>query len=140
MKHRRAAQREGFDDVLFLNPDGTISEIATSNIGFVRGEQIVWPRSECLSGVTMTLFRQALDESVTKEPITISDLSDMDAALATNAATGIDRSPPWTVQSGPPSMTHCAYWAACTPRSPVRRFWALVWVYCHRPGQTLDRI
>ena len=89
MKHRRTAQREGFDDALFLNPDGTISEIATSNIGFVRGGQVVWPRSGYLSGVTMTLFRQALDESVTTEPLTLSDLSGMDAAFATNAATGI---------------------------------------------------
>ncbi|MFI0470989.1 aminotransferase class IV family protein [Saccharopolyspora sp. 5N102] len=89
MRHRRSAQREGFDDVLFMNPDGTISEIATSNIGFVRGDQIIWPRSECLPGVTMALLRQALDEPVITEPLTPSDLHDMDAAFATNAATGV---------------------------------------------------
>src|SRR3954447_8146397 len=48
LRCRRTAQREGFDDVLFLNQDGTISEIATSNIGFVRDGHIVWPRSEWL--------------------------------------------------------------------------------------------
>lgn len=89
MKNRRAVQREGFDDALFLNPDGTISEIATSNIGFIRNGQIVWPRSEYLWGVTMRLLDQALDESVTTEPLTLADLSEMDAAFATNAATGI---------------------------------------------------
>lgn len=89
MKHRRTAQREGFDDALFLNPDGTISEIATSNIGFVRGDEVVWPRSECLAGVTMTLLRQVLDQESDTEPITLADLSDMDAAFATNAATGV---------------------------------------------------
>ncbi|MGI8309414.1 aminotransferase class IV family protein [Saccharopolyspora hattusasensis] len=89
LKHRRAAQREGFDDVLFLNPDGTISEIATSNIGFVRDGQIVWPRSEYLAGITMTLLHQALDEPVTTEPITLADLADMEAVFATNASTGI---------------------------------------------------
>ncbi|MCX2732501.1 aminotransferase class IV family protein [Saccharopolyspora sp. NFXS83] len=89
MKHRRAAQRDGFDDVLFLNPDGTISEIATSNIGFVRGDQIVWPRSEWLAGVTMGLLRQGLDEAVTEEPLTLSDLPAFDAAFATNAASGV---------------------------------------------------
>jgi branched-subunit amino acid aminotransferase/4-amino-4-deoxychorismate lyase len=89
MIRRRAAQREGFDDVLFVNPDGTISEIATSNIGFVRGDQIVWPRSEWLAGITMTLIHQALDEPVVMEPVRLSDLSGMDAAFATNAATGI---------------------------------------------------
>ncbi|MPY81497.1 MAG: aminotransferase, partial [Actinophytocola sp.] len=50
MKRRRDAQREGFDDVLFLNKDGTISEIATSNIGCIRDGQIIWPRSEWLTG------------------------------------------------------------------------------------------
>jgi branched-subunit amino acid aminotransferase/4-amino-4-deoxychorismate lyase len=89
LQRRRAAQREGFDDVLFLNPDGTISEIATSNIGFVRDGQIIWPRSEYLAGITMTLIHQALDEPVTTEPLTLSDLPGMEAAFATNAATGI---------------------------------------------------
>lgn len=89
LQHRRAAQREGFNDVLFLNPDGTISEVATSNVGFVRSGQIVWPKSEYLVGVTMTLVNQALDEPVTTESLTLSDLRSMEAAFATNAATGI---------------------------------------------------
>ena len=89
MQRRRAAQRDGFDDVLFLNPDGTISEIATSNIGFVRDDTVVWPKSAYLAGVTMTLLHQARDESILMEAITLSDLPGMDAAFATNAATGI---------------------------------------------------
>ncbi|MFD4191389.1 MULTISPECIES: aminotransferase class IV family protein [Amycolatopsis] len=89
LRRRRAAQREGFDDVLFLNPDGTISEIATSNIGFIRDGRVVWPRAEWLQGITMTLINQALDEPVLSEPLTLSDLSSMEAAFATNAATGI---------------------------------------------------
>lgn len=89
LQRRRAAQREGFDDVLFLNPDGTISEIATSNIGFVRAGEIVWPRAEYLNGVTMTLINQALDEPVTAKPITLSDLDGAEAAFGTNAATGV---------------------------------------------------
>lgn len=89
LKLRRSAQREGFDDVLFLNPDGTISEIATSNIGFIRDGQVVWPKSECLPGVTMRLLQQSLDEPVTAEPLTPADLVSFDVAFATNAATGI---------------------------------------------------
>jgi branched-subunit amino acid aminotransferase/4-amino-4-deoxychorismate lyase len=89
LRCRRTAQREGFDDVLFLNQDGTISEIATSNIGFVRDGNIVWPRSEWLAGITMTLLNQALDEPIHTEPITLSDLPDMEFAFATNAATGV---------------------------------------------------
>jgi branched-subunit amino acid aminotransferase/4-amino-4-deoxychorismate lyase len=89
LKRRREAQRDGFDDILFLNPDGTISEIATSNIGFIRDGQVVWPRAEVLPGVTMTLINQALDEPVIFDPLTLSDLPSMDAAFATNAATAI---------------------------------------------------
>lgn len=89
MKHRRDSQREGFDDVLFLNKDGTVSEIATSNIGFVRDGQIVWPRAVVLGGVTMTLINQELDEPVISEPLTLADLKGMEAVFATNAATGV---------------------------------------------------
>jgi branched-subunit amino acid aminotransferase/4-amino-4-deoxychorismate lyase len=89
LRCRRTAQREGFDDVLFLNQDGTISEIATSNIGFVRDGNIVWPRSEWLTGITMTLLNQALDEPIHTEPVTLKDLPAMEFVFATNAATGI---------------------------------------------------
>lgn len=89
LQRRRAAQREGFDDVLFLNPDGSISEIATSNVGFVRNGEILWPRTECLRGTTMILIQQALDEPVISESLTLSDLSQMEASFATNAATGV---------------------------------------------------
>jgi branched-subunit amino acid aminotransferase/4-amino-4-deoxychorismate lyase len=89
LQRRRAAQREGYDDVLFLNPDGTISEIATSNIGFIREGRIIWPQAAYLAGITMTLLHQALDEPVATELLTLSDLADMDAAFATNAATGV---------------------------------------------------
>jgi len=89
LRCRRTAQREGFDDALFLNPDGTISEIVTSNIGFVRNGRAIWPRSEWLPGVTMTLINQALDEPIHTEPLTLTDLPTMEFAFATNAATGI---------------------------------------------------
>ena len=89
LRCRRTAQREGFDDVLFLNQDGTISEIATSNIGFMRDGNIVWPRSEWLTGITMTLLNQALDEPIHTEPLTLKDLPTMEFAFATNAAVGI---------------------------------------------------
>lgn len=89
MKRRRDSQREGFDDVLFLNRDGTIAEIATSNIGFVRDGRIVWPRAQVLTGVTMTLINQELDEDVISEPLTLADVKGMEAVFATNAATGV---------------------------------------------------
>lgn len=89
MRHRRAAQREGFDDALFLDADGAISEIATSNIGFVRGDRIVWPSSEQLAGVTMALFRREQGDSSVAERVELADLSAMDAAFTANAAVGV---------------------------------------------------
>lgn len=107
MKRRRDAHREGFDDVLLVNRDGTISEVATSNIGFVRDGQVIWPRSEWLTGVTMTLLNQELDEPVNSEPLTLGELKSMDAAFATNAATGVR--PVASVDSTEwPSATHPA--------------------------------
>lgn len=89
LQHRREAQRDGFDDVLLLSSDGTVCEIATSNIGFVSGGQVIWPQAECLAGVTMTLLTRASDEPVNTKPLTLADLPHFDAAFATNAATGI---------------------------------------------------
>lgn len=89
LQHRRAAQRDGFDDALFLNPDATISEIATSNVGFIREGRIIWPRSGYLTGITMTLLHRALDDTVVTEPLTLADMPGMEAAFATNAATSV---------------------------------------------------
>ncbi len=89
LRHRRIAQRNGFDDVLFTDADATISETATSNIGFIDGDRIVWPQADCLSGVTMRLISQARYEHATTVPITLSQLADVDAVFATNAAIGI---------------------------------------------------
>ncbi|MFC7341541.1 aminotransferase class IV family protein [Saccharopolyspora griseoalba] len=88
LRHRREARRDGFDDVVFRDPGGGFSELSTSNIGFVRGGRIVWPRSEVLTGITMSLLDGVLDESST-EPVGPADLGEVEAVFATNAATGI---------------------------------------------------
>ncbi len=88
LQRRRVAQRNGFDDVLFIDADTTISETATSNVGFVDGDRIVWPQADSLRGVTMRLISQAQDEHATI-PITLGQLADVDAVFTTNAAVGI---------------------------------------------------
>ncbi len=89
LRRRRVAQRNGFDDVLFIDADATISEAATSNIGFIDGDRIVWPQADCLPGVTMRLISESRDGHVTATPITLGQLADVDAVFATNAAVGI---------------------------------------------------
>lgn len=89
MHQRAAAQRAGFDDVVFTSPDGAISEIATSNVGFVRDGQLIWPHADVLPGTTMQLLSQTRDEDVLIEKVTLADLDEFDAVIATNAAVGV---------------------------------------------------
>jgi branched-subunit amino acid aminotransferase/4-amino-4-deoxychorismate lyase len=89
LQHRRTAQRNGFDDAVFIDADATISEATTSNIGFVYDNRIFWPQADCLPGVTMRLISQ--DEHASSMPITLGQLADVEAVFATNAAVGIRR-------------------------------------------------
>lgn len=90
LHQRRSAQLAGFDDVVFTTPDGAISEIATSNIGFITNSgQLIWPRADALPGTTMRLIDQVLDEDVVYKPITLAQLPDFVAVVATNAAVGV---------------------------------------------------
>ncbi len=86
---RRAAQRNGFDDVLFTEADATISETATANIGLLDGEEIIWPQADCLAGVTMRLIAAVRHPRTRTAPVTLGQLADADAVFATNATVGI---------------------------------------------------
>ncbi|MFJ2443166.1 aminotransferase class IV family protein [Streptomyces sp. NPDC087658] len=87
LHHRRTAQLDGFDDALFVDGRGAISEGGTWNIGFFDGDQVIWPESDCLPGVTMRLLQHS-HAHVTR-PVNLADLPRMRAAFATNAAVGV---------------------------------------------------
>lgn len=89
LRHRRIAQRDGFDDALFTGPNGRISEAATSNIGIITGGRLVWPDTPCLPGVTARLLNHVRDEDVLTAPITSQELAAAEAVFATNAAVGV---------------------------------------------------
>ncbi|MFI7524490.1 aminotransferase class IV [Nocardia salmonicida] len=90
LHHRAAAQRNGFDDVLFTGADGTVSEAATSNFGVIDADdRLIWPRGDVLSGTTMRLLSQVRDEDVLIEPITLAELPGYQAAILTNIAIGV---------------------------------------------------
>lgn len=90
MHHRAGAQRVGYDDVVFSEPDGTITEIATSNIGFITTDgRLVWPHADVLVGTTMQLINQVRDEDVMTERITLSRPDQFAGVVATNAAVGV---------------------------------------------------
>jgi branched-subunit amino acid aminotransferase/4-amino-4-deoxychorismate lyase len=87
LRHRRAAQLDGYDDALFVDAQGVISEGVTWNIGFLDGDHVVWPDAEVLPGVTMQLLQQV--HAYRSARIGLSDVGSMQAAFATNAAIGV---------------------------------------------------
>jgi branched-subunit amino acid aminotransferase/4-amino-4-deoxychorismate lyase len=60
VRHRREAVRAGYDDALFTDRHGRISEASISNIGFFDGERVVWPEAAVLPGITMQLLQRGL--------------------------------------------------------------------------------
>lgn len=85
---RRTAQLDGFDDALFVDEDGFISEGVTWNIGFFDGEHVIWPDAPALPGVTMCLVTQAHERTATR-PVHLQDVAQMQAAFATNTTIGV---------------------------------------------------
>ena len=87
---RRAARADGFDDALFTDAEGRVLEGALWNIGFIRGERIVWPQGPMLAGVTQALIQRGLSGAgLTSEtrPVSLSDISAFNAAFLCNSAT-----------------------------------------------------
>lgn len=90
IRARRAARTAGFDDALFIGPDGRVSEASVSNIGFLSGDRVIWPQAPMLAGVSQALIADHLpDVGLTGEtwPVTLADLAEFDGAFITNSAT-----------------------------------------------------
>lgn len=90
IRARRAARAAGFDDALFADTDGRISEGSLWNIGFVANDRITWPQAPMLAGVAQALVQRGLESvglTSTTEPVSISDLGRFDAAFICNSAT-----------------------------------------------------
>jgi len=87
---RRQAVQAGFDDALFVDGEGRISEGSIWNIGFVQGETMVWPEAPMLAGTGQGLLQRGTADlglrGVTR-PVKLSDLADFDAAFICNSAT-----------------------------------------------------
>ncbi len=58
---RRAAVEAGFDDALFVGPDGMVSEGSIWNIGFVEDGRVIWPRAPMLAGTGQALLERGLE-------------------------------------------------------------------------------
>jgi 4-amino-4-deoxychorismate lyase len=85
--HRRLAQQAGFDDALFVDASGAVSEASIWNIGFFDGAGVVWPIAPQLHGVSMQLIDNGLRQrgiESTSRRVTLDDLATFRSAFLTN--------------------------------------------------------
>jgi len=90
IRARRQARLAGYDDALFVDAEGRISEGSLWNIGFVHGDTVVWPEAPMLEGVSQALIKAHLGDDGLKQDtrvITVDALSGFDGAFITNSAT-----------------------------------------------------
>ncbi|WP_269790507.1 aminotransferase class IV family protein [Stenotrophomonas sp. Iso1] len=87
--HRRHAMREGFDDVVFVDEAGKVSEGSTWNLAFWDGAQVVWPQAAALRGVTEQLLMAGLDrlgQRQAQRALELTALTGFAGAVACNAS------------------------------------------------------
>ncbi len=60
-QQRRMAMQQGFDDALFVDAAGRVSEGSTWNIAFLDEYSVVWPQAAALRGTTEQLLMSGLD-------------------------------------------------------------------------------
>lgn len=85
-QQRRRALQDGFDDALFVDSRGQVSEGTTWNVAFARGDDVVWPQADALRGTQERLLQAGWGGVPTVRPITLADLGQFDAAIACNSA------------------------------------------------------
>ncbi len=86
--HGRTARRAGFDDALFADHTGAVSETSIANIGFLCGGDVVWPSAPALQGITMQLVEPRIGAAgipTSRRPVHLADLPACSAAFVTNA-------------------------------------------------------
>lgn len=83
------ANKNGADDVLFLNENGYIAETSCSNIFLIKKDRILTPRSE--NGLLSGIIRGWIINNfkVQEMDITLKDLKEADEVFITNSLMGI---------------------------------------------------
>jgi branched-subunit amino acid aminotransferase/4-amino-4-deoxychorismate lyase len=87
--YRRLAQLAEFDDAVFVDRAGCISEASIWNIGFLDGDTVVWPEAQMLEGISMQLIREGLRDrgiATMTRRIARDDLRRYRLAFLTNAS------------------------------------------------------
>ena len=89
IRERREAMAAGDDDVLFADENGRVTEGSIWNIGFLKGDTVVWPQGPMLAGTGQALIQrglEAVDVATEHRWVGLPELPDFDAAFIVNAA------------------------------------------------------
>jgi branched-subunit amino acid aminotransferase/4-amino-4-deoxychorismate lyase len=89
---RRLAQIDGFDDALFIDAKGAVSEASVWNIGFFDDSGIVWPNAPALSGISMQLLQNGLRKrgvATTSRSVTRADIGGFRSAFLSNSSRAV---------------------------------------------------
>ena len=89
IRERREALATGHDDMLFADENGRITEGSIWNIGFLKGDTVVWPQGPMLAGTGQALLQrglEAVDVATDQRWVGLPELPDFDAAFITNSA------------------------------------------------------
>jgi len=88
--YRRLAQQAGYDDAVFVDADGCISEGSIWNIGFLDDDGVIWPDAPQLTGVSLQLLQAGIARSSglasATRRISAAELGSMRAAFFTNSS------------------------------------------------------
>ena len=86
----RQAVGQGFDDAVFIDRQGRISEGSIWNVAFWDGHAVIWPQADMLIGTTMGIVRRQLEHRGIPQrvrPVTRADLSSFGGAVVMNSWT-----------------------------------------------------
>ncbi|WP_410659164.1 aminotransferase class IV family protein [Amycolatopsis sp. lyj-112] len=86
--HAREAMLAGYDDALFVDYQGRVSEASIWNVGFLDGGTVVWPQAPVLDGIAQQLVRKGLDRNgIPQETRDVrpADLPKFNATFLTNS-------------------------------------------------------
>ncbi|MCF2860143.1 aminotransferase class IV family protein [Pseudoalteromonas sp. SMS1] len=84
------AIKQGFDDAVFVNKNGDLSEGTIWNLAFWDGNSVVWPKARMLKGTMMSMIQRQLSQlNITQryESISIDNLADFKGAALLNSLT-----------------------------------------------------
>ncbi|HEY0179194.1 MAG TPA: aminotransferase class IV [Dokdonella sp.] len=92
MHHRRLARLAGCDDAVFVDASGAISEGTIWNVGFLAGDDVVWPDAPALRGVSMQLLERGLGACAVPSRtrrVELAELPSFDGAFFANSACAV---------------------------------------------------